>query len=1245
MSFFFDGPEWLKLTNDAARSFLLRLNAQMVSPEEGGGPGPFVFRPASRETEHVDSGLPVTEVSRRRLTFYPEGWNAYRVACAIDDVMELSGYQTRAFAFAVCGPERVAESCTLIDWKSAPLHRLNELVGLDLSRLDSDQVREYLMFFCTFIGGEQGSSGAIAPFFLPNHASVFAWDETLEDFETLARRRRLEMFAPMDDPNRADDFDLPETAKTLGSTSPGDKPIGPAPGDQEAAQRAVAGAFAAYPGTPRFLPSTSPAEAAGDTVALVGNDQAPEADSQSAAARPASSPQWTAQYEGLVWYGASLFMAKFSLERLGGVEMLSDEPVSGATALPMPRWEVQRGPGDVWLLCRQLKREALTTTELLERIKIDIKQSSAISGHAVARVRLRGLRVQDRFERAIVFKGPVRLLDIEFTHDVVLDDSIFERSLELLDCRFLQRLSGRDVTVKGALRLDGSHIDGAVAQGASSAKKRQPPVLDLRGLIVERGLFVDRLTVFGRLRGEWIRVGGTVRARGMQIHPRNADLDGDSAVDLSHARIDGPLDLAGYVAKQREPGGRRRTLLGGNAKLGGLICAQADLNGIRVRGSLDLSSCLVKERLRVSVTPVDSERDTWWRARIDREFILDRSQVGRIEMQGCQTDRNFNARELQLSGSLFAGLAGDRTLGRFRTLVGGDFIGSGANIRGDLELDGARVGGQIVFMTGHLGRLRANVNAWATVDPSSGRWASHLCASEVEGVILQDVSVAASIQLIGIQLRQSSERYGAGSLFAHAVRLGAGLRFWRGEVSVELLRQALLGLAPTDGLTDDDRTHAAKRLDKLIEGVSASIPGTLDLSEIRTGDATNLSRLSVGGAVNLSNARIEGDLFASFEAGRRSSSANGFNADMAHVGGDVDVRGLLIGNKDFSARDADVTGQLLFATAPARTLTSTGNSADGGHALVSAGRLDLEGARAARIVVSSANIATEVSGGDRKAAIALSRGRFGQLTVLGFEHYASRRPPSRFPCSIDLSAINVGDWDINPDTESLALLEATAPRWFDARNFVEIEQRLAKIGSKDKADQVYRRMRRLGARTRVARFTNRLNGGFSGNGTRPALMLLWLIVAMLPVIYVLKNPVNVEFPGGTTVDGKDARPVSDGRHYDLDADWGVVKATELASTYALPFLGAKPDVVRARLIGDTCIDYLVSWPAPRPPTSPSHTAGQGPVPQAAGDSARCSHGFTFPIPPHAIAMIFSTVQFFLWVSVAANLPVIARRRP
>ena len=124
---------------------------------------------------------------------------------------------------------------------------------------------------------------------------------------------------------------------------------------------------------------------------------------------------------------------------------------------------------------------------------------------------------------------------------------------------------------------------------------------------------------------------------------------------------------------------------------------------------------------------------------------------------------------------------------------------------------------------------------------------------------------------------------------------------------------------------------------------------------------------------------------------------------------------------------------------------------------------------------------------------------------------------------------------------------------------------------------------------------------------------------------------------------KDVRPISDGRRYDLDQDWGIVKATGLASTYAVPFLAAKPDVVRARLVGDTCVDYPLSAPA-RAATAPSNAAS-GPVAHGSGATTRCDHGFTIPVPPHALAMIFSTLQFFLWVSVAANLPVIARRRP
>ena len=105
-------------------------------------------------------------------------------------------------------------------------------------------------------------------------------------------------------------------------------------------------------------------------------------------------------------------------------------------------------------------------------------------------------------------------------------------------------------------------------------------------------------------------------------------------------------------------------------------------------------------------------------------------------MMGCRTDGEFHIVDLQLSGSLFADLAG-----RFRTRIGGDFNASGAEIKGDLTIDGAQIGGRFVFITGRLGRLRANVDAWSVFDPSSGRLAAHFCASETQGIVLQAVAI------------------------------------------------------------------------------------------------------------------------------------------------------------------------------------------------------------------------------------------------------------------------------------------------------------------------------------------------------------------------------------------------------------------------------------------------------------------------------------------------------------------------
>ena len=193
-----------------------------------------------------------------------------------------------------------------------------------------------------------------------------------------------------------------------------------------------------------------------------------------------------------------------------------------------------------------------------------------------------------------------------------------------------------------------------------------------------------------------------------------------------------------------------------------------------------------------------------------------------------------------------------------------------------------------------------------------------------------------------------------------------------------------------------------------------------------------------------------------------------------------------------------MTGHLLLAT-PSDSLPQSGVAP---HAEGSQGRLNLEGARAAQLVLNSGNVVSEP---EEKAAITLSRGRFGQLTITGSEELRPDHSAKRFPCTLSLSAINVGDWGIDPTSESLPLLEATAPRWFDGRNFVDVEQRLAKIGKKNSADKVYGTMLKLGASKGIARVRNRLNFVFSGNGTVPSLMLLWLLICLLPVVVLLAN--------------------------------------------------------------------------------------------------------------------------------------------
>src|SRR5262249_10802403 len=69
----------------------------------------------------------------------------------------------RVLSFLVKNEPAENEKSTLIqlDGSSAPIHDINERVGLKLA--DAAQAKEYLLFFCAFVQGDDGAFNIVEP--------------------------------------------------------------------------------------------------------------------------------------------------------------------------------------------------------------------------------------------------------------------------------------------------------------------------------------------------------------------------------------------------------------------------------------------------------------------------------------------------------------------------------------------------------------------------------------------------------------------------------------------------------------------------------------------------------------------------------------------------------------------------------------------------------------------------------------------------------------------------------------------------------------------------------------------------------------------------------------------------------------------------------------------------------------------------------------------------------------------------
>ena len=279
-----------------------------------------------------------------------------------------------------------------------------------------------------------------------------------------------------------------------------------------------------------------------------------------------------------------------------------------------------------------------------------------------------------------------------------------------------------------------------------------------------------------------------------------------------------------------------------------------------------------------------------------------------------------------------------------------------------------------------------------------------------------------------------------------------------------------------------------------INSVRATIEGDIELRGARIEGSINLSHIKVR-QLHLDNARIGGSIEVLPLNRAETCECSHFSARLANIQGDVNLCGLVVRppkecdiEVGLDARDIEVGG-----------IFSMCNQEQGPSAFymkVSRGRIRLQGARAKQLILSGSSSDPSASG-TSKATISLSRGRFGQLTILGFDPVDELR---RFPAKIELAPIEVGDWDVYEQKEAYALLEQMEP--FDGRVYVDMEGRLARVGYKRIADKMYRRMKWRQASHSSSRFLKVRTGWneiFSRHGTWPWLMGIWLAASVVPV--------------------------------------------------------------------------------------------------------------------------------------------------
>jgi len=197
---FWDLDGWLEVADDEVSTLVHALNAfftKSTTPSDSDAQPFLIVRRAkdSRELAGHTAQLIVRRVRRRHLPFYRNDWRLLEFTCDVTPLLaipgyrrQLVGYEDDARLFALCGPNQPSEDWILINWTSSQIYEANEGKAslLDLATQPAEVAREYLIFFCSFLGAEPDVGGAIAPFLVPQDENVLLKDAigSLDDVRT-----------------------------------------------------------------------------------------------------------------------------------------------------------------------------------------------------------------------------------------------------------------------------------------------------------------------------------------------------------------------------------------------------------------------------------------------------------------------------------------------------------------------------------------------------------------------------------------------------------------------------------------------------------------------------------------------------------------------------------------------------------------------------------------------------------------------------------------------------------------------------------------------------------------------------------------------------------------------------------------------------------------------------------------------------------------------------------------------------